>query len=569
MPPHAHFRASQSRSPFAGRRGGILVAMIVVLIVLSIIVAAISASNSNAQRSAVLRVRADQAKQAADTAANLAIKELIDNSDHDSDGGVGSISNDANAANDPTLNSTRLWATRSDSGGIITITARSQNDDARRALQLSFTPPTTGTSPSADELFFTDDSPSSVRRSAFSSSTSTWGAASASGTTAAAPIWAAAAAMDDATLVVASNASTNGLYAGVADASGVGTYASICSNTGYAASRAFDAAAEGLTRRGIVAYFDSAAQVARYRTATGTTISAAASIGIPINVTPHFSTASLPWIRLVSLGPATNEAMVFTTHSCRCVWAARWTGSAWTDFTHMTGDTGLTTYCGVDAAVEALSGRLVAVCAELLGDKVGTKVYTPGSGWSAVTYRTGFGDDVQWVRLAAVPGTNTLFLAAMTGDRNVRVCKWNGSAWSTPTAVVSDTGDRDYRGFDLSATPDGTKVMVMYGKSTSTVYYRTWTGAAWTAEATAFTLSSGAQKAILMRPGPSGTTLIGAVGDDNGGVNAWSWNGTSFGAVNRVGVTTSSYKEYEWFAIPVEPGATTSAKLTAWTSIAP
>ena len=47
---------------------------------------------------------------------------------------------------------------------------------------------------------------------------------------------------------------------------------------------------------------------------------------------------------------------------------------------------------------------------------------------------------------------------------------------------------------------------------------------------------------------------------------SWSWNGASFGAVNRVGTTTTAYTNHEWFAIPL---ASSKPVITSWTAVAP
>ena len=63
---------------------------------------------------------------------NLAIRELMINFDDDGDGGIGTISDDGNAANDPTVGSAQLEVTASTAGSVTTLTAEGRSGNARR-----------------------------------------------------------------------------------------------------------------------------------------------------------------------------------------------------------------------------------------------------------------------------------------------------------------------------------------------------------------------------------------------------------------------------------------------------
>lgn len=118
-------------------RGTALVAVLIALIIAGLMVMAITAGVSRDQTAMLERIQGVQAQYAAEGAANMAIKELMDSSDRDSDGSVGGVSNDGNTVTDPTINTgTRLWASASTSSGTTTVAVRSQNTQAARAVQL-------------------------------------------------------------------------------------------------------------------------------------------------------------------------------------------------------------------------------------------------------------------------------------------------------------------------------------------------------------------------------------------------------------------------------------------------
>lgn len=393
-----------------------------------------------------------------------------------------------------------------------------------------------------DRLFFTKDLVGSVLFSNLNATTSAWGASTLSGLTPLAkPVWVSAADLGSSTIVLAST-SSKALQYSLAGQSGVGVYASICSDIDTASSRPFAAAPEMASGEGLIGYYDRSVSRMQFRTVSAGVLSAAATMGM--------TTSAVRWVRLTPMSAASDEIMATMVDSGKVLHAARWTGSAWTDRVTLTTALNSSSNEEADVAVEDLSGRLVAVFSDSGSNRVGWRVYTPGSGWSALSYLTGLTNSSRWVRLTSRTGTNEVFLAVMSSNQSVLVSRWNGSAWSSPVNIVSSTGSTSLRGFDIAASADGSGVMVVYGKGGSQVFYRTWTGAAWGGEHLAFTLPDGKSRVILARPGRSGSLIVGAVGDERGGVNAWAWNGSSFGAVNRLATTDNAYSDYQWFAFP-------------------
>lgn len=119
------------------RRGTVAVAVLIALVVLSLVVASVVLGGVRDQELLSLRVQGSRAQAAADGAASMAIKELMDNTDLDGDGSIGTISNDSNTATDPITDAgTRLWATKTVAGNVTTVTARGQNPDAARAMMV-------------------------------------------------------------------------------------------------------------------------------------------------------------------------------------------------------------------------------------------------------------------------------------------------------------------------------------------------------------------------------------------------------------------------------------------------
>ncbi len=377
-----------------------------------------------------------------------------------------------------------------------------------------------------------------------------------------APTWAAAATMGTSTAVLVSDSDLD-LRFGLMNSGGTGSFTSICSDLGSSNTRPFDVAVEPTSGEGLVIYFDDPSGNMRFRTIVNGTISGASNMGM--------STDDVYWAQLIPMSASGNEIMALMIDGDKDLFAARWTGSAWTDRTTLHTNLDDEKSEGADGALEMTSGRLMVAFGDGGDNRVGFRIYTPGSGWSSTQYSNGYDSKVRWMRLASAPASNTIYLAAQNSVNRVRAARWNGSSWSSSAQITDNTGSGNNRRFDIAVSPDGSDIMLMYAKASSQIFYRLWNGSAWTSEATAFTLASGTNEGVLMRPGPSGGMLVGAVGDHNGGVTAWSWSGSAFNATNRVGTTNTSFRDYEWYAISGTGAATAGGtfSVTGWTAVTP
>lgn len=129
MPRRAQTRPAHPRA----RAGSALLSILIVLIALSLAVAISVMGGARTQALAGLYTQGERAQAAAEAAAAMGTREVFDALDRDADGTIGSISADNNAANDPTLSTSRVWATRAVSGATTTITAYAQLGDITRA----------------------------------------------------------------------------------------------------------------------------------------------------------------------------------------------------------------------------------------------------------------------------------------------------------------------------------------------------------------------------------------------------------------------------------------------------
>lgn len=542
------------------RAGFVALGILVIMLLLAAIAISVTSSHARDSGNTQAQVEGARAQAAVDGVLNMSAKELLDSADHDGDGGIGSISDNSNSADDPVISNSRVWSRRTANSNTVTITAHASNASSRRASRLNAN---VSSSASDFTLFSTQASPPRILRSQLNQSASTWSAPTTVGTTTHAPAWIAAAPTAGGSAVLASDSDLDLLY-GLVGASGIASFSSICSSVGTLAARPFDIATLNATRGGILAYYNGAGTVS-YRTITGTSLSSASTVAIPINVSPDYSSSVITWVKLVPLSSTSDQVMLFTIHDCGCCWAARWTGSSWTDFVHIAGEINSpATQEGLDAVVEPVSGKLMVVFSDSTANRVGYRRYTSGTGWSSASYISSLGASANTVRLAARPGTNEVHLAIGLTSATLRTAFWSGTAWSASTSITASFSAS--RGFDVGVTPNGASATLVYGKNTSSLYYRLWSGSAWSSEYSLLSLSSGNTRNILIIPGTSGTNQAGVVSDSAGGANV-GWSGASL-VVTRPVTTSSTYASYDWFTI-VPPSSVSRPTISSITSIDP
>ena len=117
-------------------RGAAVVAMIIVLLIIDLIIIRIVIGGARDHDLTVRRAETVQAFYAAEAGMNMAIREMMNNADEDGDTGIGSISDDGNAANDPTFGNAQVVVTRAPPAALpTTLTSQGRSGEARRDIE--------------------------------------------------------------------------------------------------------------------------------------------------------------------------------------------------------------------------------------------------------------------------------------------------------------------------------------------------------------------------------------------------------------------------------------------------
>src|SRR4051812_7960525 len=109
-----------SRARTDARRGAVGIAVIALLVIVQLVIVAAVISGARDQDMMVQRLNSERAFYACESGANMAIRELVVGIDEDGDGKIGGISDDGNAANDPSLSGARFSSVWSTVGATIT-----------------------------------------------------------------------------------------------------------------------------------------------------------------------------------------------------------------------------------------------------------------------------------------------------------------------------------------------------------------------------------------------------------------------------------------------------------------
>ncbi len=116
------------------RRATIAISMIIALVVVNLIIISIVIGGARDHDLTIKRIETIQSFYAAEAGMNMAIREMMNDADEDGDGGIGTISDDGNAANDPTFGQAQVLVTSAVAGPQTTLTSQGRAGDARRHI---------------------------------------------------------------------------------------------------------------------------------------------------------------------------------------------------------------------------------------------------------------------------------------------------------------------------------------------------------------------------------------------------------------------------------------------------
>lgn len=127
-------KAKRARATGPARRGAIGVTAVLALVVIQLIVVGGVISGAREDDTTIQRLDTERAFYAGEGGMNMAIREVLSNTDEDGDGVVGSISNNGSLLDDPVIGTARVYVVKSVSGVTTTLVSRGRAGIARRQI---------------------------------------------------------------------------------------------------------------------------------------------------------------------------------------------------------------------------------------------------------------------------------------------------------------------------------------------------------------------------------------------------------------------------------------------------
>lgn len=312
-------------------------------------------------------------------------------------------------------------------------------------------------------------------------------------------------------------------------------------------ARGFDVTYETLSGDALVAYCDGDADPS-YAIWNGTSWSAAGTINVG-------SANSCEWIELAS-DPVSDEIIVLVRDSSGGDYEAQvWNGSAWGNATTL-GTVTEPAHAGMAVGYEASGNQAIVISSD--GNPARFRYNTwNGTAWGGVGTQS-IGDDFEWGSLVADDGTDQMLLCYQDEDTNIGVVRWNGTAWTGQTELLSTTGkSKTDPGFscvfETTAGRDGYAVTA-YTDTTQT-NYSIWNTSTWSAGTQISTLGD-TITSTLERTGVG--LILGLFFDEtNDRLMSSNWDGSSWSTAASIeddaSVNSSPYG-HPYAIAPRNPG---------------
>jgi hypothetical protein len=282
------------------------------------------------------------------------------------------------------------------------------------------------------------------------------------------------------------------------------------------------------------------------------------------NSTVSISTNRLRWVKMIPK-PNSNEIFVGVLGTDRDLIALVWNGSSFTSILQVETAAAFTGEECFDVAYERLTGRAMIAWARDNSNQPWYRIWT-GSAWLATASASSIGAKARWVRLASDPASNKIILMALDDTYDVNAVVWSGSAWGVTSAFASDSPSIDRRTIDVAFELGGTNAIAMYGRTgQTTLRYRTYNGAAWSAELVGPSIAQ-VPGVIQLQPSSGRDVMVGILEANASKLHFTRWTGTGFSDTQMLVADVAGDYRVECFMF-----ACSSAKprLIGWSEVQP
>ncbi len=504
-----------------------------------------------------MRLDTARAFYAAEAGMNMSVRETMSGTDED--GGVGTISNDSNANNDPQLVTARFCVTSTVTAGVASVSAAGRSGNAKRKADATLN----GIKSFSTQTIMTGFGRLASNQPRYRTWDGTsWSASQALSSTNFEPKWVRMKICPsrNETCMLTENINKE-VHARFYNGTTWGSLFLLSSDTGGNNDRPEDLAYEQESGDALCIYWKGTAAKFGYRIYNGTTFASEQLLSSPFTTEADF----------VTLYPRsdTDDIVLLTADGIAGgkLAAAFWNGSsfgAWTTLVASLESNNMECY---SMSFESQTGKGVAVYIET-GQATPRYRTLTGSTWSSQGSLPTIGGVGQWVRTAADPTSNKILFVALDDTNDINANVWSGSAWGTNVELETNCAANDRRQFDVLFERSTGKALLVYVENGANAFrYRTWNGSSWSAELTGPSL--GAQPQIIhLARGIGDREIVVACSDGLTKLQLVRWDGTSMSSSTVAETTLSGQLQYYSFALP-EPTVQPQPRVQTWAEVTP
>ncbi len=261
-------------------------------------------------------------------------------------------------------------------------------------------------------------------------------------------------------------------------------------------------------------------------------------------------TGGWPYLVELESNPLNSEIILCTGNDFFDLKAQVWDGEDWGDIYVLSEnlgskphiDTSVDYYTrNFDIEYEQTSGDALAVYMDTSVSN-NTPLYSlwDGSSWNNGTAIEGFnstgnGSSVEWIELAADPGSDDMVLMSLDSEGKIYGSVWDGSSWDEFVELATNASQDGFQCFDVVYEQDSGRAMVSWYDQSGSVNYRIWNGDnLWKSENTLYASTEHVYW-IKMAGRPGSDELLLATQDEHHDVHVTAWDGNSWETPLEVG----------------------------------
>jgi hypothetical protein len=237
------------------------------------------------------------------------------------------------------------------------------------------------------------------------------------------------------------------------------------------------------------------------------------------------------WIRM-KICPTRNETTFIAEDTAKHVTVAFFNGTSWSAVSQLSSDTGGTNDRPEDIAYEQLSSDALCVYWKGTSSRFGYRTYNGSVFAPEQSLGSPFTTECDFVTLYPRPASDDILLLAADGIAGglLVAARWNGSAWSSWTTLVSNLETNNEECYSMAFEANSGDGLAVYAQSgQKQPRYRTWTTSGWSAQNSLPSLGA-IPKWVRLAADPTSDQIVFAAQDADKDLNYNVWNGSSWGA---------------------------------------